>query len=56
MELIHRMSPKHPARYVTEFAGRHNVREFDTINQTAFLAKGMAGKHLPYEKLVNQHG
>ncbi len=49
----HRMSPKHLERYVTEFSGRHNVREFDTIDQMAFLAKGMVGKKLPYKKLVN---
>ena len=49
----HRISEKHLDRYVTEFAGRHNVREFDTIDQIAFLAKGMVGKHLPYKKLVN---
>jgi len=49
----HRMSPKHLNRYVTEFAGRHNVREMDTIDQMALLAKGMAGKKLPYKKLVS---
>ena len=49
----HRMSPKHLERYVTEFAGRHNVREMDTIEQMAFLAKGMVGKKLPYKKLVS---
>ena len=49
----HRISKKHLKRYVTEFTGRHNVREMDTINQMAFLAKGMVGKHLPYEVLVN---
>lgn len=48
----HRMSPKHLERYVTEFTGRHNVREFDTIEQMAFLAKGMVGKHLPYKTLT----
>lgn len=47
----HRISPKHLERYVTEFAGRHNVREFDTIDQMAFLAKGMVGKKLPYKEL-----
>ena len=51
--IYHRMPPKHLERYVTEFAGRHNVREFDTIDQMAFLAKGMVGKKLPYKKLVN---
>ena len=49
----HRMSPKHLERYVTEFAGRHNVREFDTIDQMAFLAKGMVGKKLPYKDLIS---
>ena len=49
----HRMSKKHLERYVTGFAGRHNVRELDTIDQMAFLAKGMVGKKLPYKKLVN---
>ena len=29
----HRMSRKHLERYVTEFSGRHNVREMDTIEQ-----------------------
>ena len=29
----HKMSKKHLGRYVQEFAGRHNIREHDTINQ-----------------------
>lgn len=49
----HRISPKHLDRYVTEFAGRHNVREMDTIDQMVFPAKGMIGKKLPYKKLVS---
>ena len=49
----HRMSPKHLERYVTEFSGRHNVRELDTIDQMASLAKGMVGKKLPYKELVS---
>ncbi len=49
----HCMSPKHLERYVTEFAGRHNVRELDTIDQMAFLANGMVGKKLPYKELVS---
>jgi len=42
------MSEKRIDRYVTEFSGRHNIREMDTIDQTAFLAKRMVGKKLPY--------
>lgn len=49
----HRISPKHLERYVTEFSGRHNVREFDTIDQMTFLAKGMVGKKLPYKVLTS---
>ena len=50
---LHRMSPKHLGRYVNEFSGRHNVREMDTIDQMAFLAKGMAGKRLKYKELIS---
>ena len=49
----HRMSRKHLERYVTEFSGRHNVREMDTIEQMALLAKGLVGKKLPYKELVS---
>ena len=41
------MSKKHLDRYVTEFAGRHNAREFDTIDQIVFLARDMVRKKLP---------
>ena len=42
----HRMSPKHLGRYVDEFAGRHNVRTADTIDQMAAMVRGMDGKRL----------
>jgi transposase-like protein len=48
----HQMSPKHISRYVTEFAGRHNVRSYDTIVQMTMLAKGLDGKRLRYDDLV----
>jgi transposase-like protein len=48
----HQMSAKHISRYVTEFAGRHNVRSLDTIMQMALLAKGLDGKRLRYNDLV----
>jgi hypothetical protein len=48
----HKMSVKHLSRYVTEFAGRHNVRDFDTLSQMTMLAKGMDGKRLRYDDLV----
>jgi hypothetical protein len=49
----HKMSEKHLGRYVTEFAGRHNVRDLDTIEQMKSVAKGMMGKKLPYKGLVS---
>ena len=49
---FHKMSVKHLGRYVGEFAGRHNVRELDTIDQMAKIAKGMDGKRLRYQDLV----
>ena len=48
----HHMSAKHLDRYVTEFSGRHNDRECDTIDQMAHLAKGMVGKRLRYADLI----
>ena len=52
----HCMSPKHLQRYVTEFAERHNVKDLDTIDQMAVLAKGMVGKTLTYKELIKEVG
>ena len=49
----HKMSKKHLNRYVQEFAGRHNVREQDTIVQMEMLSKGMTNKQLPYKELIS---
>ena len=48
----HQMSPKHLDRYVTEFSGRHNAREADTIDQMQSLARAMVGKRLRYDDLA----
>ena len=48
----HKMSVKHLGRYVNEFAGRHNVRALDTIEQMSLLAAGMSGKRLRYQDLI----
>ena len=48
----HKMSAKHLSRYVIEFAGRHNVRDLDTLAQMTMLAKGLDGKRLRYDDLV----
>lgn len=48
----HHVSPKHPGRYVDEFSGRHNVREDDTEDQMAHVAKRMVGRRLRYRDLA----
>ena len=49
----HQMSEKHLDRYVGEFAGRHNIRESDTLDQMAWVAKGLKDKRLRYRDLVS---
>ena len=48
----HQISAKHLHRYVAEFAGRHNVRSFDTHDMMSRTVQGMEGKRLPYADLV----
>ena len=50
--VYHKMSAKHLQRYINEFAGRHGVREHDTIDQMGWLVKGMVGKRLMYRELI----
>ncbi len=53
---FHKLSPKHLDRYVQEFAGRHNLREADTIDQIAAISSGMDGKRLRYRTLIADNG
>ena len=53
---FHKLSPKHLQRYVNEFAGRHNFRELDTIEQMAAVVEGMAAKRLRYRDLIRDNG
>ena len=48
----HHMSEKHLGRYVSEFAGRHNSRDADTIEQMSKIAERMVGKRLCYRTLI----
>ncbi len=50
--VFHKISPKQLQRYVDEFAGRHNIRELDTLAQMRFLARGLIGRKLPDEELI----
>ena len=49
---FHHFSPKHTGRYVAEFAGRHNDRNSDTLDQMANIVQNMEGKRLRYRELV----
>ena len=53
---FHKLSPKHLDRYVQEFAGKHNLREHDTIDQLSALSGGMDGKRLRYRTLIAENG
>ena len=48
----HHISPKHLRRYAREFAGRHNDRPSDTIDQMAHMVRVMEGRRLPYKDLT----
>ena len=48
----HWMSRKHLQRYVNEFAGRHNLRPLDTIEQMMATVASLEGKRLRYCDLV----
>ena len=48
----HQMSGKHLGRYVNEFAGRHNDRSLDTIDQLRAIVRGMVGRRLRYTDLI----
>ncbi len=54
--IYHKFSSKHLHRYIADFAGRHNVREADTLSQMAGLAFGMAGKRPTYASLIADNG
>ena len=50
----HRLSPLHLQKYVNEFAGRHNQRPLDTIDQMRIVAVGLIGKLLTYKDLIGK--
>ena len=50
---FHHFSEKHMDRYIGEFAGRHNVRPHDTIDQMSAMVEGMVGRRLTYRSLTD---
>lgn len=49
---FHHFSAKHIDRYISEFAGRHNDREADTIDMMRGMVEAMSGKRLLYRDLI----
>ena len=50
--LVHATVRWQVPRYVSEFAGRHNIRDLDTMNQMIHVAAAMVGWRLMYRDLV----
>lgn len=53
---FHKLSPKHLQRYVSEFAGRHNIRNLDTLAQMHNTVIRLVGRNLLYRDLVADNG
>lgn len=53
---FHKLSPKHLERYVRQFAGKHNLRRLNTLDQMRVVALGLIGKRLPRLQLVADNG
>ena len=54
--VFHKISPKHLDRYVREFAGKHNLRESDTLTQVRRVVLNLVGKRLTYRDLTSDNG
>ena len=53
---FHKISPKHLQRYVSEFAGEHNVRESGTLAQMRDTVARLVGRRLLYRDLIAPNG
>ena len=53
---FHKMSPKHLQRYVSEFSGKHNIRESGTLAQMRDTAARLVGRRLLYRTLTADNG
>ncbi|MXY08632.1 MAG: IS1595 family transposase, partial [Rhodothermaceae bacterium] len=48
----HHLSKKHLNRYVIQFAGKHNLRGLDTIDQMVMVVRGMVGRRARLKDLI----
>ena len=53
---FHKISPKHLDRYVHEFAGKHNIRNLDTLAQMRDTVARLVGRNLLRRSLIADNG
>ena len=53
---FHKISPKHLQRYVSEFSGKHNIRESGTLAQMRDTVARLVGRNLLYRDLIASNG
>ena len=53
---FHKISPKHLQRYVSEFAGKHNIRDSGTLAQMSDTVARLVGRNLLYRDLIADNG
>ena len=53
---FHKISPKHLQRYVSEFSGKHNVRDSGTVAQMHDTVARLVGSDLLYRDLIADNG
>ena len=53
---FHKISPKHLQRYVSEFAGKHNIRNSDTLAQMRDTVARLVGERLLWRDLTADNG
>ena len=53
---FHKISPKHLQRYVSEFSGKHNIRDSGTLVQMRDTVARLVGRNLLYRDLIADNG
>ena len=53
---FHKISPKHLQRYVSEFAGKHNIRDSGTLVQMRDTVAQLVRRNLLYRDLIADNG
>ena len=53
---FHKISPKHLQRYISEFSGKHNIRDSGTLAQMSDTVARLVGRNLLYRNLIADNG